>query len=197
MNINASSTLEPLIELLRIKLGTGLVFSEFDLMRWLQAPEQGIFLPDALSHNKTLFQSHFLLMHALYKLKQEWLKQRTAVLEISALHIEKRAWHCDISHDSQVGEADAVMDYYLDLNNLDTSEKNIEQLLNSFWLKMRIPEQHPEDFAILELTPPVSASQIKAQYRKLAMQHHPDRGGCEQTFCQIQSAYQRLRTQYL
>src|SRR5690554_7283425 len=73
------------------------------------------------------------------------------------------------------------MDYYLDLNNLDTSEESIEQLLNSFWLKMRIPEQHPEDFAILELTPPVSANQIKAQYRKLAMQHHPDRGGCEQT----------------
>src|SRR5690554_8068041 len=103
-------------------------------MRWLQAPEQGIFLPDALSHNKTLFQSHCLLMHALYKLKQEWLKHRTSVLKISALHIEKRARHSYISPDTQVGAAHAVMDYYLDLNNLDTSEERIQQLLNAICL---------------------------------------------------------------
>lgn len=194
-----SEALDPLVELLRFKLKQGFVFSEYELMRWLQEPEQGIFRADALAHALTLFRSHFLLMHALYKLRKEWLSKEQAVLEISALHIEKRAWHMpsDLGNrTTQVNLADPLMDYYLDLDQLATPEEEIQQLLNSFWQKMQFAEHQPEDFAILELSPPVSAQQIKKQYKKLAMQHHPDRGGCEQKFCQVQSAYQRLRIQY-
>ncbi len=191
-----SNDLSPLIELLRYKLSTGSAYSEYELMRWLQEPEQGIFQADALAHQLTLFQSHFILMHALYSLRKEWLQQAVAVLDISALRIEKRDWYAFSSAATQVSNTDPLMDYYLDLNHLETPEEEIEQLLISFWQKMRLPEQQPEDLAILELTPPITSQQIKKQYKKLAMQHHPDRGGSEQKFCQVQSAYQRLRIQY-
>lgn len=194
-----SNVLTPLIELLRFKLKTGVVFSEYELMKWLQEPEQGIFRADALAHNLTLFRSHFLLMHALYTLRKEWLATGSAVLEISALCIEKRVWvtpDANISAETQVNVAEPLVDYYLDLGQLETPEEEIEQLLNSFWQKMRLPEQQPEDLAILELTPPINAQQIKKQYKKLAMLHHPDRGGSEEKFCQVQGAYQRLRIQF-
>lgn len=192
-----ANDLNPLTELLRIKLGTGVVFSEFELMRWLQEPAQGIFRADALAHQLTLFRSHFLLLHALYSLRKQWLEERVAVLDIAPLHIEKRPWAMQASDSTQINLADPLMNYYLDLNQLETPEEEVEQLLRSFWQKMRLPEQQPEDLAILELTPPINALQVKKQYKKLAMLHHPDRGGNEQKFCQIQSAYQRLRVQYL
>lgn len=191
-----SNDLSPIIELLRFKLSTGSAFSEYQLMRWLQEPEQGVFRADALAHQLTLFQSHFILMHALYLLKKQWLQQGSAILDISALHIQKRPWVLSSSDETQISNTDPLMEYYLDLSQLKTSEEEIEQLLNSFWQKMLLPEQQPEDLAILELTPPITAQQIKKQYRKLAMQHHPDRGGSEQKFCQVQSAYQRLRIQF-
>lgn len=192
-----ANDLNPLTELLRIKLGTGMVFSEFELMRWLQEPAQGIFRADALAHQLTLFRSHFLLLHALYSLRKQWLEERVAVLDIAPLHIEKRPWVTQTSDSTQINLADPLMNYYLDLNQLETPEEEVEQLLRSFWQKMRLPEQQPEDLAILELTPPINALQVKKQYKKLAMLHHPDRGGNEQKFCQIQSAYQRLRVRYL
>lgn len=195
-----SDTLDPLIELLRFKLKTGDAYSEYELMRWLQAPEQGVFRADALANNLTLFRSHFLLMHALYRLKKQWLKEGSAVLEISALRIKKCigvVTAATESTETQISVADPLMEYYLDLNQLETPEEEVEQLLSSFWQKMLLPEQQPEDLVILELTPPVNAQKIKKQYKKLAMLHHPDRGGDEEKFCQVQSAYQRLRIQYL
>ena len=194
--MQVSNDLNPLLELLRYKLNSGTVFSEYELIRWLQAPEQGVFRADALAQPLTLFRRHFILMHALYSLKKEWLLQGTAILDISALHIEKRPWFSHSSGTTQVNNTDPLMDYYLDLSQLETPEQEIEQLLSSFWKKMLLPEQQPEDLAILELTPPTTALQIKKQYRKLAMQHHPDRGGSEHKFCQIQGAYQRLRIQF-
>ena len=50
-----------------------------------------------------------------------------------------------------------------------------------------------QDLATLELKPPVSAQQIRQQYRRLAMQHHPDRGGDSVKFRQISAAFQRLK----
>lgn len=194
--MQVSNDLNPLLELLRYKLNSGTVFSEYELIRWLQAPEQGVFRADVLAQPLTLFRSHFILMHALYSLKQEWLLQGTAILEISALHIEKRPWFSHSNDTTQINNSDPSMNYYLDLSQLETPEQEIEQLLSSFWQKMLLPEQQPEDLAILELTPPTTALQIKKQYRKLAMQHHPDRGGSEHKFCQIQGAYQRLRIQF-
>lgn len=47
-------------------------------------------------------------------------------------------------------------------------------------------------YEALGLTPEATAAEIKAAYRKLAMKHHPDRGGDPVTFKRIQNAYDVL-----
>lgn len=193
---NGSVDLTPLLAILSSRLQDEQPVSEYKLMRYLQEPEQGIFRPDALAHPKTLFQSHFLLMHALYLLQQKWAAQRRALLRISALQIQKHPWPAS-SDQHLPDQLDALASYYLNLNHLDTSEEDIAQLLNDFWQRMQRPEMEAQDIMTLALSRPIDLAKIKLHYRRLAMRHHPDRGGDEQIFRQVQAAYQRLRQKYL
>lgn len=52
-------------------------------------------------------------------------------------------------------------------------------------------EQHAMD--ILELAYPLEMSALKANYKKLVKQHHPDRGGDEEQFKAITNAYHLLK----
>lgn len=193
---SAPDALDALQQLLARYLHTGQACSEYELLRWLQEPQQGIFCAAALSDTHTLFRSHFLLMHCLYRLQQQWAAAQQARLQISALHIQKHPWPA-ASQLSQPDQHDPLAAYYLDLQQLETPEHDIERLLQHFWQQMLQPQREPEDLKILELSAPVTAQQIRLQYRRLAMRHHPDRGGDEQRFRDIQSAYQRLRQRYL
>lgn len=46
---------------------------------------------------------------------------------------------------------------------------------------------------ILGLEPGSTQTEIKQAFRRLAMDHHPDKGGCNQTFAQINRAYNELK----
>tara|TARA_B100000405_G_C16707777_1_gene418397 strand:+ start:284 stop:1261 length:978 start_codon:yes stop_codon:yes gene_type:complete len=50
-------------------------------------------------------------------------------------------------------------------------------------------------YAKLNLTVNAGAGDVRAAYRKLAMIHHPDKGGDESTFKQINEAYDRIQRQ--
>lgn len=189
---NLANDLTPLLELLRLKLADGQSFSEYELMTWLQEPEQSVFRADALKHSQTLFQSHFLLMHALYFLQQEWFNQHHARLHISALSIYKQPWLLD-SDSAQLSEHDPLANYYLDISQLATPEEEINQLLTNFWQRMLQPEIEQQDLATLELPASATAYEIRQQYRRLAMRYHPDRGGNAEHFHAIQVAYNRLK----
>ena len=41
---------------------------------------------------------------------------------------------------------------------------------------------------------PVSADDLRSAYRKLALQHHPDRGGVAAVFVRVTDAYNLART---
>lgn len=182
----------PLTTLLEVKLSQGEAFSEYQLIHWLQQPEQNLFSATALTHSASLFHCHFLVMHVLYCLQQRWLDQRTALLDISAVHIQKKPW-VNGQMKQSLGHVDPLASYYLDLTNLHTSEDEINRLLQRFWHTMLSPKASAEeDFATLELANTASAKEIQQQFRRLAMQHHPDRGGNSERFHAIQTAYQRL-----
>lgn len=185
-------TLNLVTDLLATYLANGHRCPEYELIRWLQAPEQGIFREDALSDSMTLFRANFIVMHALYRLRDRWLTAGRGYLQISALDIGL------VPLSSGGGTAlpdqhDALAEYYLDLNNLDTDQASVDALLNDFWQRMVIPEHYDDDLAVLELTPPVDRSTLRQQYRRLANQHHPDKGGDAEAFRKVSSAYQRLR----
>ena len=191
-NEELRETIDLLTSLLGSCLSNGDAFSEYDLIRWLQAPGQAVFREDALADTTTLFRTHFLVMHCLYRLRQQWLKEKRGLLKVTALQVQLIA--ADDRGGNALSEHDPLAEYYLDLNGLTTSDEDIDQLLNEFWKRMVIPESYDADLDCLELQPPCDATTIRRQYRKLAMKHHPDRGGCHERFREITAAYQRLRT---
>jgi len=138
-----------------------------------------------------LFQAHFLLFHALYHLQQTHLQNRTGILRISTLSIRLYPY--------QPGEAalmtlDPVRDYYLELDNLDAmTESGVAELLENFWRDYVRPDNRAMALAELGLSDPVDETTIKQAYRRLAMAHHPDRGGDEWRLQAINAAYKSLR----
>jgi DnaJ-domain-containing protein 1 len=196
---------EPMLDLLACCLADGSSRSEYDIIHWLQQPEQSIFRKDAMSDNLTLFQTHFMLMHWLYQLRERLINAKAGILNISALSIVLKPWPHGVSafdHSNTptssipFTNADPLAAYYLDINNLSTDRQGVENLLSSFWLLMLEPGHRDQDLALLELSEPASNQEIRLQYRRLAMQHHPDRGGDDASFREITAAYQRLKLQF-
>ena len=188
---DVQETITLITDLLATCLADAQPRSEYDLIRWLQEPGQAVFREEALRDTTTMFRTHFLVMHCLYRLRERWLKDHKGSLLISALEI--RLMPSAQSGTQAVSEHDPLADYYLDLSQLATSDDDIDAMLNNFWRLMVIPEAYDSDLAVLGLTAPASRADIRQQYRRLAMQHHPDRGGDHSQFREITAAYQRLR----
>lgn len=148
--------------------------SEYDLIEELKAQDYFEFLSSPALPEE-LFQAHFLLFHALYLLQTQLLAQQSAVLEIHTLKIAMLPY---AQAEQALQQDDQLMAYYLDLANLEnTSEDDVYQLLASFWNKMNSFENRDAALAELGLKDPVADKEIKQEYRRLIMLHHPDRGG--------------------
>jgi len=92
-----------------------------------------------------------------------------------------------------VSQADLAT-YYLDMENLDnTSRVGVDALLDAFWREYARFGNRKAALAELELTDPVDELTIKQTYRRLAMIHHPDRGGEATRLQAINAAYEYLR----
>ncbi len=188
-------TLDILQQLLASKLLDGDSYTEYELIAWLKQPEPGIFQPTALRDSLTLFRCHFLVMHCLYRLRLHWLGKESGWLKIEALEIQLCPWDRENASDNQhICAADALAKYYLDLSNLNTDRDTVDKLLRGVWQQVLTPDQRRSDLKLLELTEPASEADIRHQYRRLAMRHHPDRGGDIEHFQALLAAYQRLQS---
>lgn len=49
---------------------------------------------------------------------------------------------------------------------------------------------------ILGVAPSASFDEVRAQFKRLAAQHHPDRGGDHDTFVRIKTAFDTLRAKH-
>ncbi|MFW8591960.1 DNA-J related domain-containing protein [Glaciecola sp. 2405UD65-10] len=179
--------------------------SEFDIIASLKQNPHNIFNEDALKDPLMLFQTHFVLFHALYTLRQEWRSKQEGELEISALRIQLLPLVATSNNQQKhaIEALDPLSTYYLDWNNLvQTNEQEVESLLNSFWQKMAIDDGRGaySDTDIqaaklcLGLQNEVNISQalIKQHYKKRQHQHHPDKGGSVDASQKLQDAYQLL-----
>ncbi len=149
--------------------------SEFDLLRRLQRQGFFAFLSPAPAPPAALFRAHFLLFHALYRLHDQLVVNQQGRLQISALCIRRLTWNPG-SH--ALAAADRLRAYYLDWSNLDnTDEQAVADLLADFWRRFERLEDRADALAQLGLEDPVDDATIKLTWRRLAMAHHPDRGG--------------------
>lgn len=166
--------------------------SEFELLRELdkRAPEQ--FNASQRRDNLSLFQTHFFLFHHLYVLREQLLEQRVAKLEIGPLSVKLMAF--TQTNENALDSLDELRDYYLQVENLQkTSGDDVEQLLNQFWRKLIRNDKREQALLVLGLSDPISWDEIRAQYRRLVMEHHPDRGGDVERLQAINAALECLK----
>lgn len=77
-----------------------------------------------------------------------------------------------------LSQADPLRSYYLDINQLEnTTRADIDAMLGRFWTRFSRYDRRGEALSILKLSRDAEDATILLQYRRLAMQHHPDRGG--------------------
>lgn len=159
--------------------------SEYNLLTNLKS--QGYF--DSLSQfalPHELFQAHFFLFHALYLLSNNF-SEKKHLLDIHTLKIQLLPYQ-EGKNNLQVD--DKLKKYYLNFNNLEnTKEEDVYDMLASFWNKYNKLDTREEALSELGLKDPVDDDgDIKNEYRRLAMQHHPDRGGDKEKLQKINSA---------
>ena len=161
--------------------------SEYELIKALEKDDAETFGSERLRDNLSLFQTHFFLFHHLYQLREDLLQSGEYCLEINALRIQLLPTKDENS--SALGEHDPLRDYYLQIENLEnTHAEEVDMLLSKFWLRFVRNDERHAALTELELSDPVDWATIKSQHRRLAMQHHPDRGGDEQRLQAINAA---------
>lgn len=179
---------------------------EYDIIRHLQEIQR---LPlSALSGSLSMFRCHFLVFNALHRIKQAWQNKNEIKtrLEISSLRISVHAYNKNefMPHESQQRETtqfDPLSLFYLDLKQLNqTTETDIHKLLDQFWLRYTSgaldSKEKQQALKVLELNDGVDFNVIKKQYRRLAMRHHPDRGGDKNKLIAINQAMECLESYY-
>ena len=81
----------------------------------------------------------------------------------------------------------------MDMSNLEsTSEDDVYDMLASFWNGFDRYKNRDQALAELGLKDPVDNKTIRNEYRKLVMQHHPDRGGDTEKLQKLNDAIKSL-----
>ncbi len=167
-------------------------YSEYDLMRQLQSEKENDFKPDLFRNELEMYQAHFLLFHALYRLSDYLIEQQVATLDIHVLTIKILPYQT--SDTNALSIPDPMREYYLNLDNLkNTTLDDVKNLLGQFWTNYYADQKKPLALEVLGLKTDASKVDIEKRYRILAMQYHPDRGGDKQKFLQLQQAITTLR----
>ncbi|ETX09613.1 molecular chaperone DnaJ [Marinomonas ushuaiensis DSM 15871] len=170
--------------------------SEFDILKELrdQLPEFKMLAEDA---NLLLFRQHFLIMNALYQLQSSLWQEDNLMLSICSTRI-----HLLRKNQVQLSEATTLSNsvdaklaaYYLDWDEYEKTDiDEVSRLLNSFYKGISLNGDRDAALKTLEINDSnPSKTDIKQQYRKLAQQHHPDRGGDQDVFIDLRQAYEYL-----
>ena len=154
--------------------------SEYALLQRLRQDSRMSFESERLDSSEDLFRVHFLLFHHLYVLRDELHATQKGELEIQPLNIRWRLPVAEASIDTEgaLARPDPLADYYRDLTHLATTTgADVDRLLGQFWTRFGRYDRRAEALSVLELDAEADAASIQRQYRRLAMRHHPDRGG--------------------
>ncbi len=156
--------------------------SEHELLKRLRE-ENPLFANFDARQPLSLFRGHFLLFHALYRLRERTSRERRGRLGIDPLRIVlEPAISLDAApvNGASLVPSDAGdwSGWYADLGRWETTTAaEVIELLRRFRAAGRAKDRRRAALAELGLQDPVDDATIKRRYRRLAMRHHPDRGG--------------------
>lgn len=166
--------------------------AEYQLIQSLK--HKGLVAADYSFSPLSLFRVHFLVFNALYSL-QPVFAERNQALIISPMEIYTRPLEEGSSAETLAELQDQPLrEFYLSWDYYhEATEEGVEELLQKFWRSFARrgvvgDSERREALAELELEDPVSPVDIKRQYRRLAMLHHPDRGGSDERLRRINAA---------
>ena len=167
---------------------------EFDLMEQLARRGVSHYSQPAGADQLSMFQRHFLLFHCLYRLRDELREQAAGELEIHCLNIVIVPQGANSSTSNLLQLSDPLRDYYLDLDNLvQTSAEDVAALIDQFWQRFAFDEERNAALRVLGLEGEASFAEVKSRYRRLVMEHHPDRGGDTEKLQAINRAMEQLK----
>lgn len=170
---------------------------EYDLLKALKL-KHPMLTKLAEDQNLLLFRQHFLIMNALYQLKNSLWQDEQITLNITGMHVQLQyAPPGDASGDTTLSDShDAKLGaYYLDWDEyVNTDKDDVEQLLQSFYQGIATVDERKDALKTLALHADFidDREAIKRQYRKLARDAHPDRGGDPERFISLRQAYECL-----
>ncbi|HRD65218.1 MAG TPA: DNA-J related domain-containing protein [Candidatus Competibacter sp.] len=185
-------------QLLVLLNGNPAGLSEHELLKCLRKTHPSFANFDA-RQPLSLFRGHFLLFHALYRLRDRLSRERSGRLVIGPLRIAlERAAPADAAQADILSLAPSasgdVAGWYADLRRWQaTTAAEVVELLRQFHAARRANGRRQAALAELGLQDPVDDAAIKRRYRRLAMCHHPDRGGDGQRLREINAALAVLR----
>lgn len=172
--------------------------SEYQLIQQLKQLQQPLFIGANLSDVLSLFRTHFLLFHGLYRLR-DTLRAAEQDLQINPLLIQLLPAPASYAATTQaLNLNDPLRAYYLDLNNLTATDRAaVEQLLNNTRNQLDPPDAVLEALAELGIEQPLhslSSKDLRSHYRQLVSRHHPDRGGSTERLQHINRAMDIIMT---
>lgn len=169
-----------------------------------------------------LYRNHFALFHLLYRLQEEFY-QEGVYLHVHFMRIflaeypvsGKCRYYIDdtgrfcgedcvgeddycLFHRKRVGksalETLSVKYFYLDRDNFDRlDEKTAEAFLQGAWELLTRYREYEKSLSVLGITGAPDLITVKRNFRRLAMEHHPDRGAeSHRRFNEINRAYRLL-----
>lgn len=168
--------------------------SELVMLRTLQEPPWQLFETIDFSSPAALYPVHFLLFHSLYRRRESLSAESGETIDINALNIRLRP--LDMAHDQQPGQHDALHAFYRDPSNHDLAENTINRMLDDFWQGITRPaddELHQACQTLAIEAPPSDLGTARAAFRRLAMRHHPDRGGSNDQLQALNRAMATIR----
>lgn len=145
----------------------------------------------SLGGSPSLFKQHFFLFNQLYRLNNQLIKHNLHLI-ISALEIRL----CPVGYSgTEIGQVDALKDFYLDESNLDLSDDELNKMMCLFWKKYMALDKKAEAIKTLELdnVQNLNRKKLKKKFNQLAKKYHPDKGGDETEFIKVKTAYDDLK----
>lgn len=173
--------------------------SELALIKRLQGQPWQLIDKVDFSEPEKLYPVHFLLFHALYRLRDQLVIQGETV-SISPMNLRLHEASV-VAGSGMAGTVDRLRAFYLDLSQYQLPDDHILQMMDNFWRGRPQPQvgrQALHDAAsVLGFSQlPDSFSVVKQRFRRAVMHAHPDRGGDTRSIQNLNEAFSVLKTHF-